>query len=157
MKNLYKYLRQTVTGQQWQCLLCFRRSTSIYFAKMHLKSHYSCDRCGRNFAGAAAKYHFNRHQQSCKGPRNGTCQFCGTLKPMGKLVEHLKTCRKNPTKYDCNYCGLQFKTKIMDHIGDWKKHTAICAQNPDNIAGTTTFKKPESYVVPKVKEEILGP
>jgi hypothetical protein len=119
MNNENNYRRQ-IGNATWQCLLCFRQSNTRAFASYHIKSHRSCDRCGKHFAGQlSSNTQIKQHLKSCKGVRKTTCHFCGTLMPNKKLYNR-----------------------------DWKKHTAICIQNPDNFVG------PESVI--QVKKEILG-
>jgi hypothetical protein len=109
-------------------LLCFRQILNEDTAIKHVKTHRSCHRCGKNYAGASAKSCHIAHLKCCKGPRYAICQFCGKKRATLALNEHLKTCQQrlklDPPKYVCNYCGKQFRNRL----DSWQKHTMFCTQ-----------------------------
>jgi hypothetical protein len=155
------YVRLLSTGQL-QCLLCFHQSTSRSSAKNHLKSHVSCDRCGRNWAGKHAIYAKQSHQKTCKGPKQTICHFCGTSKHgPRRLNEHVKHCRlrlkldkpttKAKREYICQFCSKKF----VNRSADLKRHLVTCIQNPDNTwrCSKKTTSKTESNNI-FIKEEI---
>jgi ribosomal protein L37E len=90
------YLRHIVSTGQWQCLLCFSQKATQNLAKIHIKSHISCERCGKNWAGRRASISLKSHLKTCQGRKETICQFCGIWKQNpSRLKEHEKYCQNN--------------------------------------------------------------
>jgi hypothetical protein len=65
-----KYIRQCENVKMWQCLLCFASKPCKKVILRHVKTHKSCDECGKGFPIKANGMSINLHLKQCRG-------YCG--------------------------------------------------------------------------------
>jgi hypothetical protein len=77
-------IRQSENGRFWQCLLCFEAKSCQTSILRHVETHYSCDRCGKCWAGRNTRKFLKRHLKVCERPKptrkSTICPNCGSDK-----------------------------------------------------------------------------
>jgi hypothetical protein len=156
IRNPQNYIRPTLRNEEWQCLLCFRRKNDQKLAMLHVKTHVSCEKCGKNWAGKlATSLHKSHVSNNCQGPKKirekkYACQYCGQNKRRpGVLKDHIKTCQfkkagaqtrfypdqvtssgkylKKIREYICDFCGKIFSNRKANY----NRHVETCFSRPE--------------------------
>ena len=105
------------------CTLCDFKTQSFSKLSLHLKSHYQCDLCGKDFHGINSKRNLERHSRKYKKPKKYDCWICRKSFPLQSgLKRHLKSC-ESPDKgksetFNCLKCekAFQFQSRLNRHM-----------------------------------------
>jgi hypothetical protein len=130
-----KYVRQTDNGQEWQCLLCFYQRPNRKWLVTHVKTHISCEKCGRNWAGKRALGLLKSHFKVCKGPKQTNCHFCGKEYRNSRDIRiHIKHCRHRPSKLVTKKPNMaDTKLPMTDNINKNSNEEEIWVKNFKNV------------------------
>ena len=105
------------------CTLCDFKTLSVSKLTLHLKSHYQCDVCGKDFHGVNSKRNLERHSRKYKKPKKYDCWICRkSFTLQSGLTRHLKSC-ESPDKgksetFNCLKCEkvFQFQSRLNRHM-----------------------------------------